>query len=186
MTPKTQESGFTLVELMVVATIAVILLVATAPGFRDVINNNRITSQVNRLVSDVQLARAEAMRRGERVVLCRSANPDESSPICGGNAREWSEGWLVFVDADKDGIFTSGDLLVRATTRLKGGIEMLSNAVGAETIQFNADATTNHDGDTLRLVLCDARGSSFGKQINIPPVGRPRLAQAVSSCDSPS
>lgn len=185
MTLHARQAGFTLVELVTVMTIAVVVLVATLPAFRDVLNNNRITTQVNRLISDVQLARSEAMRRGERVVLCRSGNPTAGAPRCGGTSGQWTEGWLVFVDVDKNGTFNDGDSLVRVTSKIKGGIAVLANAYAATAIQFNADASTNHDGNTVRIALCDERGSEFGKQIDIPPVGRPRVADRVNSCASP-
>lgn len=186
MVSNTRVRGFTLVELLTVMTVAGVVLVATLPGFRDALNNNRITTQVNRLISDVQLARSEAMRRGERVVLCRSSNPSATAPRCGGTPGQWTEGWIVFVDADKDGTFNGGDSLVRAAAKVRGGIAVLSNTYAAQTIQFNADASTNHDGNTVRIALCDERGSRFGKQVDIPPLGRPRLADNVGSCESPS
>lgn len=179
-----RKAGFTLVELMVVVTIAVSALLATLPGFREVLSNSRITTQVNQLISDVQLARTEAMRRGERVVLCNSADPAANAPRCSGTPGNWTDGWLVFIDTDKNGVFNDGDDLVRAATRVRGGISILANGIASQNIQFNADASTNHDGNMVSISLCDERGNRFGKQVDIPPVGRPRLADSVAVCGS--
>jgi type IV fimbrial biogenesis protein FimT len=59
--------GFTLLELMV--TIAVVAIMATiaVPSFRDLIQNNRVTTQTNELVTALNFARTEAVKRGRAV-----------------------------------------------------------------------------------------------------------------------
>lgn len=184
-TIKSREGGFTLIELMVTLAVALILIAAAVPGFMGTVKNNRLTTETNRLVSDVQLARGEAMRRGARVVLCTSADPTAAAPTCGGAERAWSNGWLVFTDVELNGTFNGADVLLRATQTSGGDVTIMSNTAADGVMQFNPDATTNAGGNTLRIAFCDNRGSTFGKQIEIPPVGRPRLAANVASCTDP-
>ena len=184
-TSNPRVSGFTLIELMVTLTVALILIAAAVPGFMGTVKNNRLTTETNRLVSDVQLARGEAMRRGARVVLCTSVDPSAAAPTCGGNERTWSTGWLIFTDVGLDGIFNGADVLLRASQTSGGDVTIMSNTAADGVMQFNPDATTNADGNTLRIVFCDNRGTQLGKQIEIPPVGRPRLAANVASCTDP-
>lgn len=84
--------GFTLVELMVTVAVAGVLLAIAVPSFTDLMRNNRSLAAANELVSALNAARAEAVKRGTRVSLCPSAN----GTSCSGTA--WQTGWIVFVD----------------------------------------------------------------------------------------
>ena len=59
--------GFTLLELMVTVAVAAILATVAVPGFRDLIQNNRVTTQTNELVTALNFARTEAVKRGRPV-----------------------------------------------------------------------------------------------------------------------
>lgn len=82
-------AGFTLVELMVVLSIAAILLGIGVPSFRSLINSQRITTATNDLLAAIHLTRSEAIKRGARVDLV---------PAGGGD--DWAQGWVVFVDGN--------------------------------------------------------------------------------------
>lgn len=66
--------GFTLIELMVTVTIAVILITLAAPAFTDMIRNNRMTAQANDLLSILAYTRSEAVKRGTIVYACVETN----------------------------------------------------------------------------------------------------------------
>lgn len=67
--------GFTLVELLVVAAVLAILLVLAAPSMRDFILMQRLKGIHAQLVTDLQLARSEAMSSGMVVNLRVQALP---------------------------------------------------------------------------------------------------------------
>jgi type IV fimbrial biogenesis protein FimT len=83
------QSGFTLVELMVTVAVVAILAVVAAPSMSSMIDNGRITSQSEELVTSLQLARAEAVRRNTRVTLCPSADGSTCSA-----STDWAS-WIV-------------------------------------------------------------------------------------------
>jgi len=105
-----RDSGFTLVELMITIVVVTIMLAMGAPAFKDFIKNNRVTAQTNDLVSAIQLARSEALKRGTNVVVCAS----KDGAKCTGKDT-WADGWIVFSDFDQtDGanpVFKTGNCL---------------------------------------------------------------------------
>lgn len=71
-------AGFSLIELMVGITILAVLTLLAAPAFSDWIRNTRLRSAAESLRSDLQMARAEAIRRntGTRLQFVTSLDAD--------------------------------------------------------------------------------------------------------------
>jgi Tfp pilus assembly protein FimT len=78
-------------ELMMAIAILVILTTLAVPSFNQFIQNNRLAGQANEMVSALQYARSEALKRGSWVELCASAN----QTTCGG---DMNDGWIVHAD----------------------------------------------------------------------------------------
>ena len=103
--------GFTLLELMVAIAVLAVLATVGVPSFRDLIQNNRITTQTNELVTALSFARAEAIKRGQTIqVAIVAADPGWTATvtIAGGGAtlrRFDREGSSVVVDDDVDVFF---------------------------------------------------------------------------------
>src|SRR5580698_6945580 len=85
------SAGFTMIELMVTVTLVVILGAIAIPSFTYVTNANRVASQINGLLGDIQYARAEAIKEGLSVGICASTD----GATCSNNAT-WTYGWIVF------------------------------------------------------------------------------------------
>jgi type IV fimbrial biogenesis protein FimT len=130
-----KQRGFTLVELMMTLVIASIVLTLAVPSFRDLIQNNRITGQVNEMVTAFNLARMEAIRRGSPVSVC--ASTDQAS--CSG-ANNWATGWIVFTDTNSAGNPTVSQLL-RAWDQLPGN-PAISETGGASFVRYQSNGTT--------------------------------------------
>ena len=92
--------GFSIVELMVVLSIASILLAIGVPSFSAMIQNQRLTTTVNDFFMTLNLARSEAIRRGARV---------DVAPADGTN---WTQGWIVFVDKNNNQKADFGDQVI--------------------------------------------------------------------------
>lgn len=98
---------------MIVVAILSVLLLVVAPDFGRFVADGRVSAAKDKLISSISLARAEAIKRGERVIICR-ANPAGTSCAGSGIAavnESWADGWLVFADADEDEALDAGELL---------------------------------------------------------------------------
>ncbi|HEY1725267.1 MAG TPA: GspH/FimT family pseudopilin [Steroidobacteraceae bacterium] len=96
--PERSCAGFTLLELVMVVSIAAILLALGVPSFRYVTTANRLAAEVNGLIGDMQFARTEAIKEGQSVVACVST---DGATCTGGNT--WQSGWIVCASPQNDG-----------------------------------------------------------------------------------
>lgn len=72
------QAGVTLIELMIVIVITAILLAIAVPAFQDTIDKNRLKSAAENLYADLQFAKAESIKRNQKVYIvinATSANP---------------------------------------------------------------------------------------------------------------
>jgi type IV fimbrial biogenesis protein FimT len=181
-------NGFTLIELLIAIAMSMIILTFAVPSFSSFIKNGRVTTYTNTLVTDVNYARHEAVTRGDKVILCRSADPTASSPTCGGSANTWSSGWLVFVNTDGNTTYDAGtDTLLRATAETAGSVTIKTNNTSNANLIYKGDGTIDMAGGTAIFAVCDDRGEGHGNQLQVSPTGRPRLITPVpNTCASPS
>lgn len=88
------QRGFTLIELMVTIAVLAIVVSIAAPSFTSMINNNRSVALGEELTGAFNLARSEAVKRGDRVSICASSDGASCSA-----AGTWNQGWIVFTDS---------------------------------------------------------------------------------------
>ena len=105
--------GFTLIELLIVLVVGATLLTIAIPGLVSLVNTSRLAAVTNNLVSSLQLARSEAIKRGQRVTVCKTSDAMAITPTCDASA-SWRDGWLIFVDGGTRGVIETGDTLLRA------------------------------------------------------------------------
>jgi len=99
-------SGFTILELVVSLAIAAILAAIALPSFAEFIDDQRLRGVATELVSDLNFARGEAIKRNARVLVCPKAGKADN--FCAPNTKNWMQGWVVCYDLDADGKCDSG------------------------------------------------------------------------------
>ncbi len=140
-----RQRGFTLVELMITVAIAAIVLTLAVPSLEWTINANRLSAAANELVNALQTARMEAIRRNRRTVVCLSGNAGAAKPGCSTVA---PNGWVTFVDADRNGNFGSGDTLLMTST-LTAPVQAAGSAAVAGKVVFRSDGLARDAADML-------------------------------------
>ena len=170
--PHMPHKGFTLIELMVTISVAAILLVIAVPNFRTFVLNNRITGQANDMMTALNYARSEAIKRGLPVSMCSST----TGAACAG-VLTWGTGWIVFADPNNNGTLDAGETLLRVWPAL-GGANTLNAGLAAVT--FDSSGFARASAATYRL--CDSRGTGFARNIQLAGSGRAITATGAASC----
>ena len=186
-----KEPGFTLVELLITIVVATILLAAGVPAFQSFIKNNRVTAQTNNLVSALQLARSEALKRGTNVVVCAS----DDQATCTDDMNTWADGWIVFSDVIINNSPDVGgsdplcedteDCIIATNSGLSAGNTLTSNA---DKIRFLptglADNSVTCEGNpktvcfTLEAKNCEKKQA---RRVTVTPQGHTLVATVACS-----
>lgn len=132
-----RRRGFTLIELIVSIAVMSLLFMIAAPSFLTLIQSNQLISATNEFLSGLQSARAEAIKQGRRVTMCKSANSSSCT-----TSGDWSQGWIQFVDLDHDAVADSGETVVRVGSQAPAGISIKGNTPVASYVSYGADSTS--------------------------------------------
>lgn len=66
---KSKHTGFTLIELLVTIAVAIILATVAVPGFQSMMAVSRMAADYNEVLSGLNYARSEAIKRREEVTF---------------------------------------------------------------------------------------------------------------------
>jgi type IV fimbrial biogenesis protein FimT len=173
-------AGFTIFELMVTLAVAAVLLSLAAPNFRLIIQDNRLTTDINTLAASLNLTRSEAITRGVPATLCKS-NDFDNSPSCVA-AANWHDGWIVWVDVDNDAALDP-DEVIRVVNGVTAGTTLVF-AVGKNDVTYNPSGFAIDDNGTFQL--CDTRNVVHkGKGLVVSNSGGVRSATSDDLADCP-
>jgi type IV fimbrial biogenesis protein FimT len=184
MTQRSKSGGFTLPELVITMGIIAIVLTTAVPSVSSMIKDNRLATQLNSIVTHIHVARAEAVKRDVRVIMCRSSSPNATTPSCGGSEKVWTDGYIVFAD---DGNYSNNwydsgtDTLLLRGQPAASGVTILTSSSWDHYLEFNSDGSINDDAVAV-MSLCDDRKSDNGRQIQVALSGVPRMLSGSIDC----
>ena len=166
------NKGFTLLELMVTVAIAGILVGIAIPSFTSIISSTRLTTSANQLVTALNLARSEAIKRGMSVTVRKV---DTNS--CTKTGAVWKDGWDIFTDINNDDNCDTGDVLIRTYAPLQSSYTLQGNNF-SNFIRYTSSGQSNTNGS---FVICDnsdgnnAPEANTSRLIIVNSIGRVRM-----------
>lgn len=179
-----QQKASSLLELMFTVSIIAIAASIAVPSYQSILSTTRISSYTSILHGALLLARAEALKRGRDVTLCRSNNANSISPSCAGALSNpqsdtgWGEGWLIYADMDKNKTYSPGDILIQAQGPLIARIEQGSIMPFPNRNRVSFNATGQVFGTYMRFTInrpAADKDASHDRSICIASGGRARV-----------
>jgi len=156
------NSGFTLIELMVVVALMAIIATIAVPSFRGLIESNRLKSTTNEVLGTLNYARSEAVRRGEPVSVRAAAGGLEDG--------------LEVIYTDDDG----NTEVLRETGPMPGSVTV--SLQSGDMPVFRGNGMKNRDNrDQSILRICPGNGDP-GADIVVNAGGQTNRANTASTC----
>jgi type IV fimbrial biogenesis protein FimT len=168
-------NGFTLIEMLVAVLIVGVLLLVAAPGFSDLISNNRMVSEVYLMRATLSHARSEALARRAPVVVC----PTTDGLACA-DSNDWSSGYMTFVDTDDNNVANPTDPdedIIQWEARQSPVDILFDNA--SKRVRFGGQGVAL--GFEGTFTFCDSRGAGDARALILNPVGSLRAALDIDA-----
>lgn len=168
-----KQMGTTLPEGLV--TIAVLAVVAAVglPALAGLVASVRTSNYANQLIASLWLARSEAIRQNQRVMLCKSSDGSRCAA-----AGSWSQGWIMFPDTNHNGMRDTAESIIKTQDALAEGWSASGNATVRDYVVYDPNGESiQHNGAFLAgtFTVCQVSSeSTTAIQIVINRVGRPR------------
>ena len=165
--PRVRHRGFTLIELLIAVVILSILVTLAVPSFRDMIANNRASSQANALLQLVTYTRSEAIRRNSTMTICRLEGAD-----C--TAGNWAEGIVIFSDDDDDETLDSGEEVVQSLVPFAENLVITTSTTSLTRLTFTPRGVGNQ-ANTFIIKRPSMSTDPFERRVTVSATGRPRI-----------
>jgi type IV fimbrial biogenesis protein FimT len=162
-----RNKGLTLMEVMIAIAILGIITSLAASSFNNLIRRQQVSGETNVLFSLIYYARSEAVKHNKVVTICKSDDVTQ----CGG---DWSDGWIVFTDDDKDGSRDNGETII-SSGKIGEGYKLAWSAFGSNSyIRFTPNGLTLSQNGTFKICPLDGN-VKFARAVVISKTARVRL-----------
>lgn len=165
--PRRKVAGFSLMEVLMAMGLVAVLLGLAVPGVGAWRSRHELRAVAEDVWNSLILARSQALVHQQRVVMC----PVSSAGRCDVQG-QWLQGWQVFVDSDRDGQRSTGELLLQSRGALPRAVRLQGNSTVSHGVRYGADGLG--DGLSGTFSLC-SMGTREGWRVIINVMGRARM-----------
>ena len=170
--------GTTLVELLIALSIAALLTVIAMPVYYGWVADYQVDNEARALATSMYAARAEAIKQGYRVNLCKSINGRTCTT--GGS---WDGGFLLHVDRDHDGDVAADEPVLHWEGPAPRGVYVRANAPLDDYVSYTALGQARKLNGALQmgtLRVCFSGRSEV--QVVLANSGRVRIQKTAIPC----
>ena len=164
--------GYSLLELVTAIGILVTLVLVATPSFASLVAKNELTTASNTLLDSLYFARSHAIAHQQTVHICQRTPQALKCENDYGYNRDWSVGWLIFEDLNRDNEFDDNDILLKSV-KIDGAPAIVFNQRGR--LRFFADGSARSAG----YYLC-SKGQTEVRHVYLLHTGRARVDQKLS------
>lgn len=151
--------GLTLIELMVTISVLAIILGIAVPSFDRFVKSSRAEAQTSAMSSSLNLARSEAVKRGENIIVeAISSN--------------WMNGWVVK---------TSADQIIRSYPAVEGDVTLAVTPNSSITFNSRGQLDGVALGSQVTLNYSVTGFCDLDREITINSIGR--VSSNRGSCE---
>jgi type IV fimbrial biogenesis protein FimT len=156
--------GFTLIELIITTLILAIILAFAIPSFKETIDKNQVLVAANDLLSDIRLARNEAITQNTPMTLCSSTNGTSCT------ATYFSKGWIILRNSD--------NAIISVREKLSGADQMQnldSGDIHSNGITYLPSGRRNQSSVPSELIIFEKGNYAYWIQFTV--IGTPYVTQ---------
>ncbi len=186
MRPPRATYGFTLVEVLIILFVGAILIGLAAPWMRGWVMQHHLATSTNSLLSAFHLARQTAIELHRPVSICAG-----ESGACQSRSRwDWSKGWIVFIDRNRNGLLDGEETPLHTGHASHADLAVAANSPLSKTVIFTALGFAEQPGGAFavgRLRICVPLPiDKNARDLILAKSGRLRLEEADFSGTCPA
>ena len=165
--------GYTMLELMISTAVIAIIAGFSAPIYSNFITNQLKSTALTAFHHTAITARSESITRLEYVSVC----PSSDGLFCLVDSNDYSTGWIMFVNSDKDYPVVRDDkeLLLQSFSTTSLNFSLIANR---DAFTFRPRHKRNTNGT---LMFCPDGNSLNYQALIISYTGRPRIDKQPKS-----
>lgn len=119
-----RQRGFTLIELMITVTIAVVLIMIAVPSFKTLTLSNKLTTTANDMIGAINTARMEAIKRNANTQFCSNSATSNTGDTLGAGCGTQT-GAVVALTGGAASVVRAGPTGIADPLQLKGNVTAL-------------------------------------------------------------